>query len=162
MSKQKKGDNDPATKPEVGTKTSTESSGEETSVSGAPTAGGTAAGPSLIPTGHGGALLSGGKPGNKGNTRQREGLARSRSLGQLEGIIDDLAVFLETARESDGDRVRCKNCGAFIEGISRLNLTDMLAVYREFKTVLPSQVEHEGSQEIRVILEAGRQVPFDD
>ena len=74
-------------------------------VSRALVAGVVAGGPSLIPTGHGGALLSGGKPGHKGvnryTARKRAEVVRGRFLGQLEGIADDLSALLSTARESD-------------------------------------------------------------
>ncbi len=75
-------------------------------------AGGEAAvGPSLIPQVHGGALLSGGKPGTRGpnqNARQRAQAVRGELVAELEGAAKDLSALLETARESDGDRLRCK------------------------------------------------------
>ncbi len=43
-------------------------------------------------------------------------------IGQLEGAAKDLAAILETARESDGDRLLCKACGSFIPGVSKLKL----------------------------------------
>ncbi len=77
-------------------------------------------------------------------------------IGQLEGAAKDLTALLETARESDGDRLRRKACGSFIPGVSKLNLSDILAVIRELRTVLPAQHEHEGLPEIAVNLYAGR------
>jgi hypothetical protein len=61
-------------------------------------------------------------------------------IGQLEGAANDLKAILETARESDGDRLRCKACGSFIPGVSKLNLRDVLAVIRELRTILPAQL----------------------
>ena len=112
-------------------------------------AGGEAAvGLSLIPQLHGGALLSGGKPGNPGHNqhtvRRRAQELRGQLIGQLEGAAKDLAAILEAARESDGDRLRCRKCGSFIPGISKLRLSDVLAVIRELRAVLPAQQEHEG------------------
>ena len=76
-------------------------------------------------------------------------------IGQLEGAAKDLSAILETARESDGDRLRCKGCGAFISGVSKLKLRDTLAVIRELRAILPAQQEQEGARPIQVIL-AGR------
>ena len=76
-------------------------------------------------------------------------------IGQLEGAAKDLAVLLETARESDGDRLRCKACGSFIPGVSKLRLSDVLAVIRELRAILPAQHEHEGLPPITVQVVAG-------
>ena len=67
----------------------------------------------------------------------------------------NLAAILETARESDGDRLRCKACGSFIPGVSKLKLSDILAVIRELRAVLPAQLEHEGLPPITVQVVAG-------
>ncbi|MCH8937734.1 MAG: hypothetical protein IIB90_18665 [Gemmatimonadetes bacterium] len=67
----------------------------------------------------------------------------------------DLAALLETARESDGDRLRCKACGSFIPGVSKLKLGDILAVIRELRAILPAQLEHEGLPPIPVQVVAG-------
>ena len=119
-------------------------------------------GPSLIPQAHGGALLSGGKPGNPGHNqhtvRERAQELRGQLIGQLEGAAKDLSALLETARESDGDRLRCKACGSFIPGVSKLKLADILAVIRELRAVLPAQLEHEGLPPIQVNVVAGCQV----
>ena len=119
-------------------------------------------GPSLIPQAHGGALLSGGKPGNPGHNqhtvRERAQELRGQLIGQLEGAAKDLSALLETARESDGDRLRCKACGSFIPGVSKLKLGDILAVIRELRAVLPAQLEHEGLPPIQVNVVAGCQV----
>ncbi len=90
--------------------------------------------------------------------RQRAQELRGQLIGQLEGAAKDLAAILETARESDGDRLRCKNCGSFIPGISKLKLGDILAVIRELRAVLPAQLEHEGLPPIQVIVAAGAPV----
>ncbi len=104
---------------------------------------------SLIPQAHGGALLSGGKPGNPGHNqhtaRQRAQEVRAQLIGQSEGAAKDLSALLETARESDGDRLRCKACGSFIPGVSKLKLGDILAVIRELRAVLPSAAGARGA-----------------
>ena len=74
---------------------------------------------------------------------------------RTEGAAKDLAALLETARESDGDRLRCKACGSFIPGVSKLKLGDILAVIRELRAILPAQLEHEGLPPIQVIVAAG-------
>ncbi len=79
-------------------------------------------------------------------------------IGQLEGAAKDLAALLETARESDGDRLRCKACGSFIPGVSKLKLGDILAVIRELRAILPAQYEHEGLPPIQVNVVSGCQV----
>ena len=79
-------------------------------------------------------------------------------IGQLEGAAKDLAAILETARESDGDRLRCKACGSFIPGVSKLKLRDTLAVIRELRAILPTQLEHEGLAPIQVHVVGGCQV----
>ncbi len=79
-------------------------------------------------------------------------------IGQLEGAAKDLSALLETARESDGDRLRCKNCGSFIPGVSKLKLGDILAVIRELRAILPAQHEHEGLPPIQVKVVSGCQV----
>ena len=66
-----------------------------------------------------------------------------------------MAAILETARESDGDRLRCKACGSFIPGVSKFKLSDILAVIRELRAILPTQYEHEGLPPIQVIVAAG-------
>ena len=76
-------------------------------------------------------------------------------IGQLEGAAKDLSALLDAARESDGDRLRCKACGSFIPGVSKLKLGDILAVIRELRTILPAQLEHEGLPPIQVIVAAG-------
>ncbi len=76
-------------------------------------------------------------------------------IGQLEGAAKDLSALLETARESEGDRLRCKNCGSFIPGVSKLKLRDVLAVIRELRAILPVQYEHEGLAPIQVNVVAG-------
>ena len=124
-----------------------------------------AAGPSLIPQVHGGALLSGGKPGNPGHNqhtaRQRAATVRAGLVDELEGAAKDLSALLETTRESNGDRLRCKGCGCFIPGVSKLNLSDILAVIRELKAVLPAQLEHEGLPPIQVnVVAGGPVVPY--
>ncbi len=82
-------------------------------------------------------------------------------IGQLEGAAKDLSALLETARESDGDRLRCKNCGSFIPGISKLKLGDVLAVIRDLRAVLPAQNEHEGLPPIQVnVVAGGPVVPY--
>ncbi len=89
---------------------------------------------SLIPQPHGGALLSGGKTGTRGpnqNARQRAAAVRAGLVSESEGAAKDLSALHETARESDGDRLRCKACGSFIPGVSKLKLGDILAVIRE-------------------------------
>ena len=87
--------------------------------------------------------------------RERAQEVRGHLIGQLEGAAKDLAAILETARESDGDRLRCKGCGCFIPGVSKLNLSDILAVIRELRAVLPAQQEHEGLPPITVQVVAG-------
>ncbi len=79
-------------------------------------------------------------------------------IGQLEGAAKDLSALLETARESDGDRLRCRSCGSYIPGVSKLKLGDILAVIRELRAVLPAQHEHEGLPPIQVNVVAGCQV----
>ncbi len=116
-------------------------------------------GPSLVPQVHGGALLSSGKPGNPGHNqhtaRQRAAAVRAGWSPSWRERRKDLAAILETARESDGDRLRCKNCGSYIPGISKLKLSDILAVIRELRAILPAQLEHEGLPPIQVNVVAG-------
>ncbi len=76
----------------------------------------------------------------------------------MEGATKDLTAILETARQSDGDRLRCKACGSFIPGVSKLNLRDVLAVIRELRAVLPAQDKHEGLAPIQVNVVAGSPV----
>jgi len=144
---------------------------EKTSVLPARASGEVAGGPSLIPQTHGGALLGGGVPGHRGanqhTDRQKVAEVRGQLIAQLEGAAKDLSAFLETARESDGDRLRCKNCGSFIPGISKLKLGDILAVIRELRAVLPAQLEHEGVLhhmgvvELPTLTGGGLEVPAD-
>ncbi len=58
-------------------------------------------------------------------------------IGQLEGAARDLSALLETARESVGDRLRCKNCGA--ADVQRLLMQAVKATV-EAATVIPIQV----------------------
>ena len=90
--------------------------------------------------------------------RERAQEVRGHLIGQLEGAAKDLAAILETARESDADRLRCKACGSFIPGVSKLNLRDILAVIRELRAILPAQHEHEGLPPIQVNVVAGCQI----
>ncbi len=110
-------------------------------------------------------MLSGGKSGNLGHNqhtaRQRAQEIRGQLIGQLEGAAKDLSALLETARESDGDRLRCKACGSFIPGVSKLKLRDILAVIRELRAILPAQYEHEGLPPIQVnVVAGGPVVPY--
>ena len=82
-------------------------------------------------------------------------MVRAGLVTELEGAAKDLSALLETARESDGDRLRCKACGSFIPGVSKLKLGDILAVIRELRAVLPAQQEHEGLPPITVQVVAG-------
>ncbi|MCH7717512.1 MAG: hypothetical protein IH876_15385 [Gemmatimonadetes bacterium] len=82
-------------------------------------------------------------------------------IGQLEGATKDLSALLETARESDGDRLRCKACGSFIPGVSKLKLSDILAVIRELRAILPAQHKYEGLPPIQVnVVAGGPVVPY--
>ena len=103
--------------------------------------------------------MPGGKPGHPGRNqhtaRQRAVEVRDELVVELEGAAKDLSALLETARESDGDRLRCKACGSFIPGVSKLKLGDILAVIRELRAVLPAQLEHEGLPPIQVNVVAG-------
>ena len=45
--------------------------------------------------------------------RERVQAVRAGLVTELEGAAKDLAAILETARESDGDRLRCKACGSY-------------------------------------------------
>ncbi len=86
---------------------------------------------------------------------------RGQLIAELEGAAKDLSALLETARESDGDRLRCKACGSFIPGVSKLRLSDILAVIRELRAVLPAQLEHEGLPPIQVtVVGGGPVVPY--
>ena len=104
-------------------------------------------------------MLAGGVPGHQGanqyTVRERAQAVRGELVAEFEGAAKDLSVLLETARESDGDRLRCKACGSFIPGVSRLKLGDILAVIRELRAVLPAQHEHEGLPPITVQVVAG-------
>ncbi len=52
-----------------------------------------------------------------------------------------------------------KSCyAAFIPGVSKLNLSDILAVIRELRAVLPAQLEHEGLPPIQVNVVARCQI----
>ena len=93
--------------------------------------------------------------------RERAQAVRGELVAELEGAAKDLSAFLETARESDGDRLRCKGCGCFIPGVSKLNLRDILAVIRELRAILPAQLEHEGLPPILVqVVAGGPVVPY--
>ncbi len=65
---------------------------------------------------------------------------------------------MEAARESEGGPPRCKACGSFIPGVSKLKLSDILAVIRELRAILPAQYEHEGLAPIQVNVVSGCQV----
>jgi len=71
------------------------------------------------------------------------------------GAAKDQSALLETARDGDGDRLRCKACGSFIPGVSKLKLGDILSVIQELRAVLPAQHEHEGLPPITVQVVAG-------
>ena len=83
-------------------------------------------------------------------------MVRAGLVTELEGAAKDLSALLETAQESDADRLRCKACGSFIPGVSKLKLGDILAVIRELRAVLPAQLEHEGLPPIQVKRGGGR------
>ncbi len=70
------------------------------------------------------------------------------SWGGREGPVGD-------TRDGAGERLRCKACGSFIPGVSKLKLSDILAVIRELRAVLPAQLEHEGLPPITVQVVAG-------
>ena len=82
-------------------------------------------------------------------------MLRGELVAELEGAAKDLSALLDAARESDGDRLRCKACGSFIPGVSKLKLGDILAVIRELRAILPAQLEHEGLAPIQVVVAAG-------
>ena len=77
----------------------------------------------------------------------------------MEGAAKDLSALLETARESDGDRLRCTACGSVIPGLSKPNLRDVVAVIRELRSILPAQHEHERLAPIQVKVGVGPMVP---
>ena len=109
-----------------------------------------------------------GNPGHKGanqHTKARAVEVRAGLLMQLEGATGDLKKLLEAAREygddvdvDDKGRARCKACGAFIPGVTRLKLSDILSVIGALQRLLPAQVEHEGMPPIQVNVVAGVQV----
>ncbi len=93
--------------------------------------------------------------------RERAQAVRGELVAELEGAAKDLSALLDAARESDGDRLRCKACGSFIPGVSKLKLGDILAVIRELRAVLPAQHEHEGLPPIQVnVVAGGPVVPY--
>ena len=57
-----------------------------------------------------------------------------------------------------GGRLRCKACGSFIPRVSKLNLSDILAVIRELRAILPAQQDHDGLPPIQVIVAAGGRI----
>ena len=123
-------------------------------------------GASLIPQPHGGAILSGAKMGNPGrpgrvpkrSARDRAQDVRGTLIAQLEDVAGDLSKFLASARPEGDGRPRCMACKAFIPGVSRLKLGDILAVIRELRAILPAQHEHEGLVPIQVNVVAGVQI----
>ena len=88
--------------------------------------------------------------------RRRE--LRGPLVGPVGGAAKGLAALLEQARGRNGERLRCKACGSFIPGVSKLKRADILAVIRELRAVLPAQLEHEGLPPIQVNVVAGCQV----
>ena len=80
---------------------------------------------------------------------------RGKLLAQLEGVVADIETVLSAARSGDGKTPKCKACGSFIPGVSKLNLRDTLMALRELKSVLPAQIEVEGAFEMGVVLATG-------
>ncbi len=82
-------------------------------------------------------------------------------MASWRGAAKDLTALLETAGSGDGDRLRCKNCGSVIPGVPKLKLSDILAVIRELRAILPAQHEHEGLPPIQVnVVAGGPVVPY--
>ncbi len=76
-------------------------------------------GPELVPQAHGGALLSGGKPGNAGGrvTAERRRVRAERSeavddamVGHVEKMSKIIAQLVE---EAGGEQYGCPQCGSF-------------------------------------------------
>ena len=118
--------------------------------------GGAAGGPSLVPQSHGGALLSGGKPGNAGGRRSAERRARRMERSEeikdaLTGHIESLAKIMgRLLKEADGEQYRCASCGAFGPKVSKMGLKDAAAVVQtlmaavkepaDMATIVPIQI----------------------
>ena len=83
---------------------------------------------------------------------------RERLLRQLEGVVGDIEKVLALSRKQEGQPAKCKACGSFIPGTSRLNLKDLLMLLRELKGALPTQIEQEGRYEIGVTVVGGVQI----
>ena len=70
---------------------------------------------SLVPQVHGGALLSGGKPGNPGHNqhtaRQRAAAVRGGLVTELEGAAKDLSALLETGLRVSESVTRVSSSG---------------------------------------------------
>ena len=62
--------------------------------------------PELLPQRHGGALRSGGKPGNRGGTGRPPSVIRERCRGSFEDRIVVLEEIADDAKTSAGDRIR--------------------------------------------------------
>ena len=64
------------------------------------------AGPSLVPQPHGGALLTGGKPGNKGGTGRAPSVVRERCRGSFYERVHILEKIADLPGVDPRDRVR--------------------------------------------------------
>ena len=116
---------------------------------------------SLIPQAHGGALLSGGKPGNAGGRRFAERQARRRERSEaindaVTGHIERLSEIMgRLVEEAGGEQYRCLQCGSFGPKRPKLGLKDAADVVRllmaavkepgEAAVVIPIQVGGRGS-----------------
>lgn len=93
------------------------------------------AAPRKVPQPHGGALLSGGMPGNRGGTGRPPSELRARLRGSFEDRIKTLEAFADGAMPL---REKCEKCGHEpiptlaampVESSDRLRAIDMMAKY---------------------------------
>jgi hypothetical protein len=104
----------------------------------------------LIPQEHGGALLAGGKPGNKGGGRTPNEL---RAL-MREPLAKLLPIITEIAEAKDIQEVTCPHCDGkhevetFLKAGDKLKAVDLLARYG---IGTRQEVEHQG---VTVVIDA--------
>ncbi len=101
--------------------------------------GGAAGGPSLVPQAHGGALLSGGKPGNRGGgqaglahaERRRARVERDEAIDDaVTGHVEKLSKLVgQLVDEAKGEQYRC-SCGLWGPKRPKLALREAADVLR--------------------------------
>jgi len=105
--------------------------------------------PPKIAQPHGGALYSGGVPGNRGGGRPRS-VATQRAGETLDDVVQRIGQVIERRPDT------CPHCGGAVEVMPELTLAEVLRIFRTLAEIVFSEPEELPPIQVQVM--AGAQI----